>query len=260
MATLRSVTAVSILRHDPELGAGISAERRGLAERAALAKVLAVPRGEWDAKVAALDDGALGLLVLSGTLCRRVVQGQRYGAELLGPGDLLRPWDRIGEWASIPTDADWLIIEDARLAVLDGEFARRTAAFPEISVALIRRGLLRSRYLAILIAIVSQRRVETRLTMLFWHLADRFGRVRGDWVLIPVPLTHRILAELVAARRPSVSTALSKLQEQEMLLRTNDGWQLRGPVPAEFERTREPIVDAPSEAERAELTAEDLTT
>lgn len=218
---------VCVLDIDPDLGDGISADRLEAARRASQAETFEVRQGEWDpeASAAVAADG-YGLLVLSGLFCRRVVQGQRHGAELLGPGDLLRPWDRIDEWSSIPADSTWLVIEDARLAVLDRDFAARCASFPEMGVALIRRGLMRSRYLAMLFAIVAERRVETRLTMLFWHLADRFGRMGGEWVEIPVPLTHRILSELVAARRPSVSTALTRLQDQGILLRTADGWQL----------------------------------
>ena len=221
------MASVCVLELDPDLGDGIPRSQLDAARHACRAETFEVRRGEWEPEVSApnASDG-FGLLVLSGLVCRRVVQGQRYGAELLGPGDLLRPWDRIGDWSSIPTASDWLVIEDARLAVLDRDFAGRCVGFPQIGVGLIRRGPLRSRYLAMLFAIVSERRVETRLTMLFWHLADRFGRMRGEWVEIPVPLTHRILSELVAARRPSVSTALTKLQEQGVLHRTPEGWRL----------------------------------
>lgn len=244
---------ISLLSQDPDLGAAIPPEKLELAQRVCAVRAIEVPRGDWDWERSLTNDrSGYGLLVLSGLLCRRVVQGQRYGAELLGPGDLLRPWDKIGEWSSIPTDSDWVVIEQARLAILDGDFTRRCAPLPEISVALIRRGMLRSRYLATLIAIVSQRRVETRLTMLFWHLADRFGRMRGEWIEIPVPLTHRILAELVAARRPSVSTALAKLQEREVLRRSERGWQLHGPVPPEFGH----LADDP--AEGSELAGEEV--
>jgi CRP-like cAMP-binding protein len=216
-----------VLKLDPDLADGIPAEQLERARLACQAETVEVRQGAWDPETVPVraKDG-YGLLVLSGVFCRRVVQGERYGAELLGPGDLLRPWDRIDAWSSIPLSSGWIAIEDSRLAVLDREFAERCAQFPEVSVALIRRGLMRSRYLAMLFAIVAERRVETRLTMLFWHLADRFGRMRGEWVEIPVPLTHRILSELVAARRPSVSTAVTKLQEQGILLRTQAGWQL----------------------------------
>jgi len=226
-----------VLRLDPDLGAGIAASKRASAERTCTARALDLPRGEWDGEVERdADRSGFGLLVLSGTLCRRVSQNGHHGAELIGPGDLMRPWDRIGEWSSIPIDSDWLVIEDARLAVLGGEFARHSAPYPSIAVALTRRMLMRSRYLAVLMAIVGQRKVETRLLMLFWHLADRFGQMRGEWIQIPVPLTHALLSELVAARRPSVSTALAQLSDRGELVRDESGWLLRGPVPSELER------------------------
>jgi CRP/FNR family transcriptional regulator, cyclic AMP receptor protein len=227
------VTTISVLKADPDLGAGIDERRREIAQRACLAKTLEIPRAAWDADAAtsAGERSGFGLLVVSGVLSRRVVQNECHGAELIGPGDLLRPWDPLGDWPSIPTESSWLAIERSRIAILDAEFARRTTPFPEISLALIRRGLLRSRYLATLIAIISQRRIETRLRMLFWHLADRFGQMRGEWVSVPVPLTHSLLSELVAARRPSVTTALSRLQERGELRREGRGWLLRGPAP-----------------------------
>jgi CRP/FNR family transcriptional regulator, cyclic AMP receptor protein len=229
------MATVPVLRLDPDLGAGIESSKRETAERTCLARVLEAEAGAWDAEEAVKDHRTgFGLLVLSGTLCRRVAQGRLRGAELLGPGDLLRPWDRVGEWSSIPAEADWVVIGDARLAILDADFSRQAASFPEIAVALTRRSLLRSRYLAILVAIVNQRTIETRLNLLFWHLADRFGYVRGEWIDIPVPLTHSLLSELVAARRPSVSTALSSLRDRGVLVRNEDGWALRGTAPEGF--------------------------
>jgi Crp-like helix-turn-helix domain len=54
---------------------------------------------------------------------------------------------------------------------------------------------------------------------LFWHLAERWGRVSGNGVLVPLALTHRILGQLVGARRPTVSTALRELANREQLIR-----------------------------------------
>lgn len=224
----------SIPRLDPDLLAGIEEPRASRALHACQAQVLELPEGPWQVDPRQLDRSGFGLLVLSGILCRRVVQSECYGAELIGPGDLMRPWDQVGEWSSIPTESSWLVLQPTRLAVLDGGFARRAGPFPEIASELLRRGLLRSRYLVILVAIISQRRIDTRLTMLFWHLADRFGKLRGEWVEIPVPLTHATLAELVAARRPSVTTALSRLSAEGVLQRSDKGWLLRGTVPPEL--------------------------
>lgn len=236
------MTTVSVLRVDPDLGAGIGPPRWNFAERACLARALEIPRGAWDAD--AVASSGFGLLVLSGILSRRVVQNECPGAELIGPGDLLRPWDRAGDWASIPTESSWQVIEPARVAILDADFARRAAPFPEVALALTQRGLLRSRYLAILIAIISQRRIESRIEMLFWHLADRFGQMRGEWASMPVPLTHRLLSELVAARRPSVTTALSHLQERGALRREGHGWLLRREGPAPETRSPAPLLRA----------------
>lgn len=249
------MTPVPVLHLDPDLLGGISEPRRSRALRGCQTEVLELPQGSWEADCSELDCSGFGLLVLSGSLCRRVVQSESYGAELIGPGDLMRPWDLVGEWSTIPVESNWLVLQPTRLAILDGSFARRASPYPEVAAALTKRALLRSRYLAILIAITSQRRIETRLTMLFWHLADRFGRLTGDWVEIPLPLTHATLAELIAARRPTVTTALSKLQERGILVRSRDGWRLSGTVPPELLTVRHEGAHEPALAQAAPLSA-----
>jgi CRP/FNR family cyclic AMP-dependent transcriptional regulator len=72
--------------------------------------------------------------------------------------------------------------------------------------------------------------VDRRLLTLFWHLAERWGRVGTDGVVVPLALTHRMLGLLVGARRPTVSSAL---RERDELVRGLDGsWLLRGEPPA----------------------------
>ncbi|CAN5531705.1 hypothetical protein BH10ACT11_BH10ACT11_17670 [soil metagenome] len=233
---------VSILIEDPDLGADLDADSRSRAMRASVARVISLGEGSWEAEgatTAAERRGWFGLLVLSGVLCRRVGQGERYGSELLGTGDLLRPWDRIADLTTLPVDSDWSVVTPVELAVLDHEFARRTAQFPELSASLISRALQRSRYLAVLAAIASQPRVETRLHMLFWHLADRFGTLSGKSVTISLPLTHSMLGELVAARRQSVSSGLSALSSRGILDRNGREWLLSGPVPTAYENLRD---------------------
>jgi CRP/FNR family transcriptional regulator, cyclic AMP receptor protein len=90
-------------------------------------------------------------------------------------------------------------------------------------------------------AISQLTRVDRRLKALFWHLAERWGRVSGDGVIVPRALTHRILGQLVGARRPTVSTALSDLADRGELVRRADGsWLLRGDPPDAESLARKP--------------------
>jgi hypothetical protein len=53
--------------------------------------------------------------------------------------------------------------------------------------------------------------LEARLEVLLWHLAERWG-VRGrDAVVLQLPLTQQLLAELACARRTSVCAAVGAL-------------------------------------------------
>jgi hypothetical protein len=83
-------------------------------------------------------------------------------------------------------------------------------------------------------AIVHEPRVDVRLHMLFWHLADRWGRVRGNGTLVPFRFTHAVLAGLVAAWRPSVSTSLSEFAERGAMRLIDSAWVLSGEPPGEL--------------------------
>jgi CRP/FNR family cyclic AMP-dependent transcriptional regulator len=133
--------------------------------------------------------------------------------------------------------------------VLDRRFAAEMTRYPEITASLFDRLSERSLRLATTQAISQLTRVDRRLKALFWHLAERWGRVSGDGVIVPLALTHRILGQLVGARRPTVSTALSELAEREELTRRPDGsWLLRGDPPDAESLARKP--GAPSQAAR----------
>ncbi len=51
---------------------------------------------------------------------------------------------------------------------------------------------------------------------------------------LEVPLTHALLAELVAARRPSVTTALGDLRDAGRIERRGQAWILHGGTAAEL--------------------------
>ena len=72
--------------------------------------------------------------------------------------------------------------------------------------------------------------------MLFWHLAERWGRVTPGGVVVSLPLTHERLARLIGAQWPSVTTALGKLATCGAVLRQEQRWILSGDLPDELER------------------------
>ncbi len=222
-----------VLREDPELGEAIEPERRAQATDALVAREVRIPVGDWGGRVIPIDDG-IGLLILDGVLLHRVGIDNRFGAELVGEGDVLRSTRGDPDSSStLPLDSQWLVLEPVRVAVLDGRFVRQLARFPQVAGRLFGRSVLRSRQLAVNMAIVHQARVDSRLHLLFWHLAGRWGRVRSDGIVIPLRLTHSVLADLVAARRPTVTSALSDLSRRGIVRPVAEGWLLSGPPPGQ---------------------------
>ena len=221
-----------VLDEDRGLGEVVPAESLERARRASRAAVLRRATGSWDAAVDSdAARGGFGLLILEGVLVRRVGVDGRFGAELLSAGDLLRPWEHDGELGTLPFDTAWRIVAPARLAVLDPHWAARMADFPEIAGELTGRALDRARRMATLMAISQQPRLDQRVWLLFWELADRHGRVHRDGVHLEIRLTHEVISHLVAARRPSVSAALSRLAQRGVLRRHGAEWLLTGAPP-----------------------------
>ena len=137
------------------------------------------------------------------------------------------------------------MLSPVTVAALDRHFAVELARYPEITSVLLDRLGERSIRLATTQAISQLTRVDRRLRALFWHLAERWGRVSGQGVIVPLALTHRILGQLVGARRPTVSTALAELAERGELVRRPDGsWLLRGDPPDAQSLARRPAPQA----------------
>jgi CRP-like cAMP-binding protein len=225
---------VAVLDHEPELAGLLEPERLAVAGEVAWAQTLELPPGAWSEQAwpAGVRCG-LGLLVLEGLLLRHVSIAGRSSVELLGAGDLLRPWEYDDDTgSSLPRQSHWRVLRRAEIAVLDIDFARRISPYPELLGALVARAISHTRALAVNIAILRQPRVDVRLEMLLWHLADRWGTVRSDGVLLPVKLTHRVLAELLAASRPTVSAAVASLQRTGTIVAHERGWLLTGSPPA----------------------------
>jgi len=228
-------TVIRVLEEDPELGSGIPREQWQLALAAAVAPAFDVERGPWKF-FPPPDPAGLGAVVVTGMIVVRVDAGTRAHIELLGTGDIISPWVRSGYELAIPSDLSALVVSPVRVAVLNRAFALRTARWPEIHAGVVHRLIVRTRRLSLQAAINSVSRIEERLELTLWELAYRFGRVTREGIVVDLPLTHSQLADLVAAQRPSVSTAIGRLQAHGRVVRADrHRWLLRGEAPTMLE-------------------------
>jgi CRP/FNR family transcriptional regulator, cyclic AMP receptor protein len=175
-----------------------------------------------------------GLLIVDGLLAVDTRVADRTISELLGSGDLLQPPGRR-EDETVDRDTAWRALAPTRFALLDGRFAERVRSWPQILGGLFRRAERRSDDLDVLRAISCQPRLEVRLVLLLWHLAARWGRVEPSGLRLTLPLTHRLLGQLAAAERPSISHALRRLSEAGIVTGTAGDWHLRGSVETHLE-------------------------
>ena len=240
MALSETAQHIRVVDAYPALVLHLDEEQQLLARRHAVAPLLVLGPGTWrPRRELQTEHGHLGLLVLDGLLTRDVVIGETLATELVGRGDVLRPTDHDGEDAPVPFDVVWHVLEPTRIAVLDRRFAQVIGRWPEVLEELMRGAVRRAHSLAITLAVSHLRRVDVRLLVLMWYLADRWGKVRPDGVHVPLRLTHQTLGRLVGAQRPSVTTALRQLSDEGRLTRADDqSWILHGDPPETLERLR----------------------
>jgi CRP/FNR family transcriptional regulator, cyclic AMP receptor protein len=225
--------SVQLLDVDPDLARDLDPRRAREAAQRLYARAFDIPRGRW-APSAALLQGTrpIGLLVLEGLLVREASVADHPSAELLGPGDVLRAWDDDDSEELLPRTIEWTALTATRLAIIDHPFAVRAAQWPEVFASLLDRAARRAERLVVMQAIAHMTRVDDRLLALLWCLAERWGRVLPDGVLVSLRLSHRTLAGMIGARRPSVTTALGQLMARGEIARRDDGaWKLLGQPP-----------------------------
>jgi CRP/FNR family transcriptional regulator, cyclic AMP receptor protein len=221
---------VRVLQADEALGAGLAPHVRAEARERAIAETLVLEAGAWTPEVPSSDwRGGLGLLVLEGLISRQVMVKRRTSLELLGPGDLLRPWSYPpGLLSSVSVPATWEVLTAARLAVLDRQFAARSAPWPEVTGVLLDRAVQRSRLLAVQSAVRQGGPTEERLLLMLWHLAHRWGEFDRDGVALRLRgLSPAVLARMAATSRAAAAGALDRLQAQGRVEQLEEGgWWL----------------------------------
>src|SRR5215207_2807698 len=222
--------SVQLLELDPDLAHDLDPRRAREAAQRLYVRVVEIPRGRWVPDPA--TPNPIGLLVLDGLLLREATVGDHPAAELIGPGDVIRAWDDEEQEELLPRTIGWTALAPTRVAVIDRALAVRAAQWPEVFAALLDRAARRAERLVVLQAIAHLTRVDDRLLALLWCLAERWGRVVPDGVLVSLRLSHRTLAAMVGARRPSVTTGLGQLIARGEIERRPEGeWLLLGNAP-----------------------------
>jgi CRP/FNR family transcriptional regulator, cyclic AMP receptor protein len=242
---------IAVLEADPDLLKDLDHDAAEQARAVAYAEIFTCEPGKWEPSVQAVR-ALYGLFIIEGLLAREVLVEGRSAAELIGPGDLMRPFVSDPPDPSVPYQVSWEVLEPTTFAVLDQAFADAIQPWPEIAGALMDRMVRRAHALAFHLAVSHLKLVETRLLAMLWYYADNWGRVTPEGRVLPVRLTHGLLARVIGARRPSVSTALGRLHDRGLIERIENGhWLLLGEPPNELEEIGDvtlPLAADPDEA------------
>jgi DNA-binding transcriptional ArsR family regulator len=225
--TVAPTSVVRLLEADPDFARAIPDGDRELANRALTLRVQTAGPGDL---VSCNPREAVALLLVEGAIWRDVLVGPSGAPQLLGPGAVLLCDPPANELLPVETAATAL--QPSRLALLDRRFLMATTKWTSLTSILHSRLAQQERDLGALAAIGQLPRVDERLVALFWHLAERWGRVGQDGVHLPLKLTHATLGRFVGARRPTVSLALATMRDAGIATRRPDGtWTLLGRAP-----------------------------
>ena len=221
------MASIGLIDVDPQLGVELAEDEREIARKAIVAGTIVVPVGPWVEPAAGYGPGnAYGVLVVDGFMMRTVTIGERTTGQLFGPGDIMQSWPTEDLPAPVSVEVTWSVVAPAVLARLDDRVITLSARWPSVLRRLAWRASSVAGRVSLQVAIARVPRLEERLLLLFWGLAERWGSMTPNGMLLPVRLTHESIAALTAASRPPVSGALSQLSREGLLTRVPTGWLL----------------------------------
>lgn len=218
---------IALARVWPEIESLISPEDGDLAARVLTAPMLTSDGGTLSELIAAADPTAFGFLVTQGVVFKETVLSARSALELLGPGDVLAPPLTASRQLDSRAVSRYIAHGPASIAVIDHRFRQAARRWPELSDLLHDRLGQQTHRASMHLAMLHQTRVEDRILSLFADLAERFGRMTPEGVIIDLGLTHELIGRLVGAQRPTVSLALSVHASEGVIARLETGaWRV----------------------------------
>ena len=223
-AYLGETRSRGLLAIDAGLAATVPAADRPQAQRVRVRTCL-ISSGIVELDWSCMSDSTFALLIITGTLTQEVHLSNRTISELLLPGDVFAPW------RPSPTTPErrpqLTALEHVEVAVLDHVFIKAAALWPDLMISIHRRLNDHQHRLATHGAICQLPRVAQRVIAIMWHLAARTGKITAEGTIVPHPLSHHAIADLIGAQRSTVSLAVKHLEEEGHLARRADGtWLL----------------------------------
>lgn len=212
---------VVLLQVDAGLRAAVPADELARAERLVIAPGRDVGPGMWTPETLGVPTGVFGALLIRGLATRETTIAGRRSADLLGPGDVLDPWRPLD--TAIAGTTRWASDSRALIAILDERFLAAARRWPQLFTVIHERLADQLERSTVRAAIMGLPRVEQRVLGLFWQLAERWGTVRPEGVVIELALTHELIGQIIGAQRPTISLALQSLAQDGHLRRTPRG-------------------------------------
>jgi CRP/FNR family cyclic AMP-dependent transcriptional regulator len=223
----RAAPAVSLATVWPEILARVPVEDRQLAERALLLPLISARDEDLADAITTQIPEALDFVIVDGVVLKETTLADRSALELLGPGDLLALPLTAAHELEFRTVSRYRAHGRVSLAAIEAHFRQAFSRWPGIGEFLHECLGRQTHRTSMHVAMLHQPRVEDRLIALFADLADRFGRVTANGIVVELALTHDIIGGLVASRRPTVTLALQTLASDGVLERLDgDRWKL----------------------------------
>ncbi|HET6601112.1 MAG TPA: Crp/Fnr family transcriptional regulator [Gaiella sp.] len=127
----------------------------------------------------------------------------------------------------IAPSQDIVALVDSRVTVITVDIHEQLLELPGAAQALLRgiEATVRQKQRTIL-ALASSHHVD-RLREKLLQLAEDHGRVGRDGVVLKLPVTHELLAEMIGSTRETVTRAVDALEQDGFLRRQGRGYVLR---------------------------------
>jgi CRP/FNR family transcriptional regulator, cyclic AMP receptor protein len=201
----RDETYVRIFDADPALLRDVEPEQAAFLREHGAVPAVRLDPGPWHPPTHRSSARRwLGLLVVAGFCVRPLEIAGRRVSEVVGPGDLLRPWDDEAWPGPARPGGAWTVLCPATIGVLDQAFAAVARRSPELIGCLLERSLRRAHNVAAGVAIAEEPDDERRVRALLDCVVDRWGRGRA------AQLSDTALAVASRTDVPTVAHALQR--------------------------------------------------